>query len=340
MDTAPLAPMEAKLAAELPAPPGWQYEPKWDGFRALAQRDGERIEIWSKSGKPLARYFPEMVAALRELPEREFLFDGELVIPIGQRLSFDALQARLHPAASRIARLSEETPAQLLLFDGLRIGSRDLAEAPLADRRAALENFVGSLRCSNILLSPCSLDHDAALRWLAQSGGALDGVIAKPLGAPYAAGERAMIKVKQHRTADCVVGGYRETDTGAVASLLLGLYGPDGRLDHVGFTSSFPGRDRAALLKQVAPRRDGPGFTGDSPGGPSRWNGGKAKPYVPLDHSLVVEVLYDQVTAGRFRHGARLLRWRLDKAPGQCTREQLVRELSPAELMALIGSDP
>lgn len=336
MDSAPLAPMEAKLAGELPHPPGWQYEPKWDGFRALAQRDGDAIEIWSKSGKPLARFFPEMVAALAALPERRFLLDGELVIAIGERLSFDALQARLHPAASRIARLSQETPAQLILFDCLQAGSRDLAGEPLSARRKALERFDVSLRTDRILLSPASNDREAALDWLSQSGGALDGVIAKPLNAPYAAGERAMVKVKQRRTADCVVGGYRETEGGSVASLLLGLYDDVGRLDHVGFTSSFPARDRAALLQKLVPHRGGPGFTGDAPGGPSRWNGGKANPYVPLKHELVLGVLYDQVTAGRFRHGTRLLRWRPDKAPAQCTRDQLVRELSPAELLALI----
>jgi ATP-dependent DNA ligase len=340
MDTAPLAPMEAKLAAELPEPPGWQYEPKWDGFRALAAREGDRIELWSKSGKPLARYFPEMVAALGALPEPNFLLDGELVIPIGERLSFDSLQARLHPAASRIARLSKETPAQLILFDCLRLGELDLRDRPLDVRRAALAGFIGPLGTGRVLLSPASLDRHAALGWLAQSGGALDGVIAKPLDAPYAAGERAMTKVKQRRTADCVVGGYRETAGGAVASLLLGLYDKNGKLDHVGFTSAFSARDRAALPKRLAPHRDGPGFTGDAPGGPSRWNGGKANPYVPLKHELVVEVLYDQVTAGRFRHATRLLRWRPDKAPRQCTREQLVRELSPAELLALIGSGP
>ena len=336
MDTAPLAPMEARLAEALPEPPGWQYEPKWDGFRALAQRDGDDIEIWSKSGKPLARYFPDMVAALAALPQRHFLLDGELVIPLKERLSFDALQARLHPAPSRIARLSKETPAQLILFDCLQLGRRNLGDKPLEQRRAALEAFAASLQSAHLMLSPASRDRTAALDWLTRSGGALDGVIAKPLDAPYAAGERAMVKVKQHRTADCVVGGYRETENGAVVSLLLGLYTSGGRLDHVGFTSAFPARDRAAILDRLGAHRGGSGFTGDAPGGPSRWNGGKAKPYVPLDHELVVEVLYDQVTAGRFRHGTRLLRWRPDKAPAQCTRDQLVRELSPAQLLTLI----
>lgn len=336
MNAAPVEPMEARLAQALPEPPGWQYEPKWDGFRALAERDGEQIEIWSKSGKPLGRYFPEMVAALGALTERRFLLDGELVIPIGDRLSFDSLQARLHPAASRIERLSRKTPAQLLVFDCLAVGSRNLRAEPLEQRREALEAFMKTGKSDPILLSPTTLDRSAALDWLAQSGGALDGVIAKPLAAPYAAGERAMIKVKQHRTADCVVGGYREADGGGVASLLLGLYDDAGELDHVGFTSAFSASDRPGLLGIVQPHRGGPGFTGNAPGGPSRWNGGKANPYVPLHHELVVEVSYDQVTAGRFRHGTKLLRWRPDKAPRQCTHEQLVRELSPAELLALI----
>lgn len=336
MDSAPIAPMEARLAAELPQPPGWQYEPKWDGFRAIVARDGGTIDIWSKAGKPLTRYFPEMVEALAALPQRRFLLDGELVIPIDGRLSFNSLQARLHPAASRIARLAQATPAQLILFDCLQLGAQDLRAEPLTTRRAALERFAEPVVGERIMLSPASLDRNDALDWLARTGGALDGVVAKPIEAAYAAGERTMIKVKQRRTADCVVGGYRESDGGEVASLLLGLYDADGRLDHVGFTSAFAAADRAKLKQKLAPHRGGPGFTGNAPGGPSRWNGGAAKPYVPLAHELVVEILYDQVTAGRFRHGTRLLRWRPDKAPSQCTCDQLASELSPAELISLI----
>lgn len=335
-DTPPIMPMEARLAAALPDPPGWQFEPKWDGFRAIAVRDGGDVELWSKSGKPLARYFPEVAEMLGRLETRRFMLDGELVIPVGDHLSFAALQARLHPAASRILRLSSETPAQLILFDCLALEGRDLASEALEIRRAALEAFHARTREASLLLSPRSLLRTDAERWLSETGGALDGVIAKPLDQPYQAGERAMVKVKQHRTADCVVGGYRLAENGAVASLLLGLFDEDGKLDHVGFTSSFSADDRTALLSELKPHEGPPGFTGNAPGGPSRWNGGKANPYVPMRHTLVAEVVYDQVTAGRFRHGAKFLRWRPDKAPEQCTRDQLARELRPDELAALL----
>ncbi|HEY0623430.1 ATP-dependent DNA ligase [Sphingomonas sp.] len=337
MDAAPFAPMEARLAEALPDPPGWQYEPKWDGFRAIAVRESDAIAIWSKSGKPLGRYFPEMLEALATIPEKRFILDGELVIPIGDRLSFDALQARLHPAASRIAKLSVATPAQLILFDCLRLGPDELLDTPLAQRRERLEALHKRIESPALILSPCTPDRAAAEAWLARTGGALDGVIAKPLNAPYQPGERAMVKVKQLRTADCVVGGYRTDAKGLVVSLLLGLYDDDGKLDHVGFTAAIPARERAALKRKLAPHQGEPGFTGNAPGGPSRWTGGKARDYVKLRHKLVAEVRYDQVTAGRFRHGTRLLRWRPDKAPEQCTRDQLVRELKPAELLALIG---
>jgi ATP-dependent DNA ligase len=328
--------MEARLVAALPDDPGWQFEPKWDGFRALAMRDGDQIEIVSKSGKPLGRYFPEVVAMLAALPERRFLLDGELIIPVGDILSFSALQARLHPAPSRIARLSAETPAQLMLFDCLAVGGRDLGAAPLVERRAALEAFHAGTRTPDLLLSPASRALSEAQDWLARSGGALDGVVAKRLDEPYRGGERAMLKVKQLRTADCVVGGYRTVAGGdAVASLLLGLFDHQGRLDHVGFTSGFAAGERGPLADKLAPFVGPPGFTGDAPGGPSRWNGGEGKPWIALRHELVVEVIYDQVTAGRFRHGTRLLRWRPDKAPGQCTRDQLRYELRPAELLEL-----
>lgn len=338
MTDAPIAPMEALLVDALPDGPGWYYEPKWDGFRAIAERDGDRVEIWSKSGKPLARYFPEVAARLLALPEARFLLDGELVIPIGNQLSFDALQARLHPAASRIAKLSQETPAQLILFDCLRVGDRDLATAPLAERREALAGFHAGLNDPALVLSPYSIDPKDARRWLADAGGALDGVIAKPAGEPYHPGQRAMRKIKQLRTADCVVGGYRSSADGTVASLLLGLFGEDAMLDHVGFTSGFPAAERRALAPLLAPHEGGPGFTGKAPGGPSRWNAGKDHGYVPLAHALVAEVVYDQVTAGRFRHGTRFLRWRPDKSAEQCTREQLVRELRPAELIEIVGA--
>jgi ATP-dependent DNA ligase len=201
--------MEALLAAELPEGDGWQYEPKWDGFRCLGRRDGGAVDLISKSGKPLGRYFPEIERLLLGLSETKFLIDGELILPLGDALSFDALQLRLHPAASRVERLSKETPAQYMLFDMLEIGGKSLADKPLSERRAALEQFQARHASADLLLSPATRDRDVALGWLERSGGALDGVIAKRLDQPYQFGERAMINVKQHRSADCVVGGFR-----------------------------------------------------------------------------------------------------------------------------------
>jgi ATP-dependent DNA ligase len=330
------AAMEAKLVAELPSGPGWRFEPKWDGFRALVWREGDRVEIQSKSGKPLARYFPEVVAMIAGLAETRFLLDGELILPVGDVLSFDALQQRLHPAASRVARLARETPAQLMLFDLLAEGGHDLADRPFAERRRALDTFHARHATPALLLSPQTEDVEQAAAWLRASGGALDGVVAKRADLPYRPGERAMLKVKQHRTADCVVGGVRRDADGAVTSLLLGLYGPDALLHHVGFVSGLPAAERRALADRIAPCLGGAGFTGKAPGGPSRWTGGEARAYDPLAPELVVEVLYDQVTADRFRHGARLLRWRPDKAPHQCRTDQLIHELRPSELAAIV----
>ena len=327
--------MEAKLVTELPDEPGWQYEPKWDGFRALIFRDDDDVEILSKSGKSLARYFPEIVAMTRAVRKEQFILDGELILPVGDVLSFDALQARLHPAASRIEKLSRETPAQLMLFDCLQIGRYDLSKSPLEQRRIALEAFHSKHSGLSLLLSNCTRDIDAARLWLARSGGALDGVVAKRLDDVYRAGERSMLKVKQHRSADCVVGGFRRATDGGVASLLLGLHDDDGRLHHVGFTSSIDNTERVALISKLEPLIGAPGFTGKAPGGPSRWNDGKENEWEPLRNELVVEVLYDQVTGQRFRHGTKLLRWRPDKAPSQCHLDQLTHELRPAELTTL-----
>ena len=333
----PIAPMEARLVSALPDEAGWQYEPKWDGFRVIAVRRDDDLVLWSKSGKPLDRYFPELRVLFLALPESRFIVDGEIVVPVGDRLSFGALQARLHPAASRVEKLARETPAQVVLFDLLHRGGEDFADRPLAGRRAALEAFHARLDPSAVRLSPASTDIAQARDWLAEAGGALDGVIAKPLDLPYRPGERAMAKVKQRRTADCIVAGYRETPDGkGVASLLLGLYDADGKIDHVGFTSGMPGADRAPLLQKLKPLVEPPGFTGRAPGGPSRWNGGEAKPWFPLRPELVVEVGYDQVTDDRFRHGTTLLRWRPDKRADQCTMAQLEREASPAEIGALL----
>lgn len=325
------APMEAKLVADLPADAGWQFEPKWDGFRAIAVRRGGALELYSKSGKRLDRFFPEIAAMLEALPERCFILDGELVVPLGDTLSFDSLQARLHPAPSRIARLARETPAQLILFDCLGLGEVDLLGEPLTARRAALEAFHADHGGPDLLLSPRTTSVAHARAWLATSGGALDGVMAKRSDEPYRPGERAMLKVKTLRTADCVVGGYREAE-GEIVSLLLGLYDEAGALDLVGFLSGIGAGLRPQLRPRLAPLVGGAGFTGRAPGGPSRWNEGKEKPWIALKPELVVEVGYDQVTGARFRHGTRFLRWRPDKAPGQCTMEQLVPALAPSRL--------
>jgi ATP-dependent DNA ligase len=334
-----LPPMEARLTAEIPAGEGWQFEPKWDGFRCLAFRDGEAVELQSKSGKPLARYFPEVAAALQALGEQRFVLDGELVLPVGETLSFAALQMRLHPAASRVARLSQETPAQLMLFDCLQLGAKDLREAPLVERRAALERFMTGAAGPRLLLSPITTERRVAERWFAESGRALDGIVAKRRDGPYGAGERAMTKVKRQRTADCVVGGYRLDATGRkVGSLLLGLYDDAGKLNYVGFTSSFSAAERADLLAELKPLRGSSAFTGSAPGGPSRWSRGRSSEWVPLRAERVVEVLYDQVTGQRFRHGTTFLRWRPDKAPRQCTMEQLAHALRPAALERVLAA--
>ena len=335
-----LLPMEAKLVSELPDDGSWQFEPKWDGFRALLFRAGSDVEIMSKSGKPLGRYFPEIVEILRSIDRSQFTLDGELILPIGDVLSFDALQARLHPAASRIERLSRETPAQIMLFDCLMLDGHDMIAEPLSERRVQLEAFHKAHGGNSMLLSNRTMDIGVARSWLGRGGGALDGVVAKQVGEPYRPGERAMLKVKQHRSADCVVGGFRRTkDGGGVASLLLGLYDDEGLLHHVGFTSGIAAAERAELLCRLEPLVEAPGFTGKTPGAPSRWNNGQESEWEPLRSELVVEVIYDQVTGDRFRHGTRLHRWRPDKAPRQCIMDQLIHEVRPAELSAL-GSGP
>ena len=333
------APMEALLAAELPEGEGWQFEPKWDGFRCLARRDGGEVTLTSKSGKPLGRYFPDVVGILEGVKEKQFLLDGELIIPVGDVLSFEALQLRLHPAESRVRKLAAEHPAELMLFDALELGGRPLGGEPLAKRREALEEFFAKNAVPGLHLSPVTGDRDTAVRWLQRSGGALDGVIAKRADLEYRSGERAMVKVKQQRTADCVVGGFRYAEKKKeVGSLLLGLYDADGKLNHVGFTSAIPAKERAALTKKLEGLVQPPGFTGNAPGGPSRWNTERSMAWEPLKPVLVVEVRYDQVTGGRFRHGTGFLRWRPDKDPKQCTYEQLAPELRPSQLEQLFST--
>ncbi len=333
-----IAPMEALLADELPDGPGWQYEPKWDGFRCLARRDGATVELISKSGKPLARYFPDMVERIAALKARRFLIDGELVIPADDALSFEALQLRLHPAESRVRKLAAQTPAEFILFDLLELNGRTLAGKPQSERRAELERFVDDNPAQAIKLSPATTDRETALGWLEKSGGALDGVIAKRLDLPYRHGVRAMIKVKQRRTADCVVGGFRyASKKREVGSLLLGLYDEAGILHHVGFTSAIPAIEREELTKVLEKLAGVSGFTGRAPGGQSRWSNARSEQWEPLKPRLVVEVRYDQVTDRRFRHGTALLRFRPDKAPEQCTFDQLAPALNPAKLKALFG---
>ena len=328
--------MEAKLVEELPDG-DWQYEPKWDGFRCLAFKAGGEVDLKAKSGKPLARYFPEMVEALKRVKAPSFVLDGELAIASGDEFSFDAMLQRIHPAESRIRRLAAETPAIFILFDLLLDASgKSLIEAPLTMRRAALEEFFALARQEHALkLSPYTLSRPEAERWLKQGGTALDGVVAKLRDGPYVPGERAMMKVKQRRTADCVVGGFRyRTGSREVGSLLLGLYDARGRLDHVGFTATIANKDRAALTAKLEALIAPPGFTGKAPGGPSRWSTERSEQWQPLKPKLVVEVSYDQVTGNRFRHGSKLVRFRPDKRPSQCTLEQIEPAAKPAKLIA------
>jgi ATP-dependent DNA ligase len=331
--------MEALLAAELPEGDGWQFEPKWDGFRCLARRDGEEVTLTSKSGKPLGRYFPDVVEMFGTLRQTDFLLDGELIIPVGDALSFDALQLRLHPAESRVRKLAAAHAAEFMLFDVLALHGKDLTNEPLSKRRRALEKFFAAHHAPGLHLSPVTHDRRTAVDWLERSGGALDGVIAKRSDLEYRSGERAMIKVKQQRTADCVVGGFRYAEKKkVVGSLLLGLYDDQGLLNHVGFTSAIPAKERAALTKDLEALIGPPGFTGSAPGGPSRWNTERSMAWQPLKPVLVVEVRYDQITSGRFRHGTGFVRWRPDKDPKQCTYQQLAPELRPSELKELFGT--
>jgi ATP-dependent DNA ligase len=267
------------------------------------------------------------------------VLDGELVIPVGTLLSFDALQMRLHPAQSRITKLAAQTPAVLVLFDLLAQGKSDMTAKPLTARRTALERLAAQFgRQDRLRLSPFTRNRATACKWLGLAGrGALDGVIAKPLNEAYACGERAMVKVKNLKTADCVVGGFRyATESRLVGSLLLGLFNAQGLLDHVGFTSGFADQDRAALTKKLLGLKGAPGFSGNAPGGPSRWSGERSAQWVPLKNRLVAEVRYDHVTDGRFRHGTKFLRWRPDKAVKSCTFDQLQPEARPSKVIAAL----
>lgn len=332
----PVEPMLAKPAAAIP--PGMQYEAKWDGFRAIVFRDGDEIELGSRTGKPLTRYFPELVETLlRQLPQRCVL-DGEIVVARGGRLDFDALLERIHPADSRVRHLAETTPASLIAFDLLALGDESLMATPQRERRDALTDALAGAH-DPLFTAPVTYDLEVARGWFEQFEGAgLDGVIAKPPGLPYLPGERAMVKVKHERTADCVVAGLRPHKSGpVVGSLLLGLYDDAGRLQHVGVCASFPMRRRRELMEELEPLRmaDLTGHpweqwasaeaqaTGRLPGGPSRWTGKKDLSWIALRPERVVEVAYDHMQGDRFRHTAQFRRWRPDREPPQCTYAQL-----------------
>jgi ATP-dependent DNA ligase len=322
------APMEALSVATIPSGPDWQYEPKWDGFRCLVFRDGKVVELVSKAGKPLTRYFPELVAQLAELKPKQFVLDGEIVVPAGKSFSFDSLLQRLHPAASRVNKLSIETPALFIAFDLLEDVSGPLSKLPLRERRERLQAFFKKhiRKHPSLRLSPATQKLASAKKWLKRVGSALDGIIAKRVDLPYASGTReGMQKIKNYRSADCVVGGFRynQGET-VVGSLLLGLYDKSGKLNHVGFTSALSAREKPALTVRLEKLIGGPGFTGNAPGGPSRWASSRSTQWQPLKPKLVVEVCYDHFSGDRFRHGTQLQRWRPDKSPRQCTMDQLL----------------
>ncbi|WP_145796416.1 ATP-dependent DNA ligase [Kitasatospora atroaurantiaca] len=345
----PVQPMLAKSVAEIP--PGMQYEAKWDGFRAIVFRDGDEIEIGSRTAKPLTRYFPELVEAFRrELPER-CVVDGEIVIARDGRLRFEELLERIHPAASRVRTLAERTPASFVAFDLLALGATALDRQPLAERRTALEEALAGA-AAPIHLAPASTDVEVARTWFSRYEGAgLDGVIAKPLDKPYAPGERTMYKVKHQRTADCVVAGYREHKSGpVVGSLLLGLYDATGQLQHVGVCASFPMARRRELVEELRPLRmddltghpwaawadEAAQASSRLPGAVSRWTGTKDLSWVPLRPERVVEVAYDHMEGTRFRHTTQFRSWRPDREPGSCTYGQLEEPVS-YDLAELLG---
>jgi len=334
--------MEARSVEDIPLGDIWQYEPKWDGFRCLLSRSNTSVSLTSKSGQDLTRYFPEVAAAALELPERTFVLDGELVVAVGKTFSFDALLQRIHPASSRIKRLAVETPANLIAFDLLQEGKAELSSLTLTERRPRLERFAA--RCFKgtlFRLSPASRKISDARRWLRLAGGGSDGVIAKRLDLPYQPGNReGMQKIKRHRSADCVIGGFRygeraQAGRRVVGSLLLGLYDDEKLLHHVGFYSGLKASEKPALTAKLEAIAAEQSFTGSTPGGPSRWSTKRSSEWVPVKPRFVVEVSYDHFTAGRFRHGTSLLRWRPDKKPAQCTMDQLKQKsIAPATLLS------
>jgi ATP-dependent DNA ligase len=322
----PYPPMEAKRVSSVPTGDGWLYEPKWDGFRAVIFRDGDDVAIQSKAGQPLARYFPEIVEAMRGLKAKEFVLDGEIVVPIDGKPSFDHLLQRIHPADKRVRKLVEETPANYFAFDLLALKSKDFTALPIEERREKLNAFFESVDDKLLHLSPATTDRKLALQWFEKFGSlGLDGVMAKRIGEPYHSGDReGMVKVKHLKTADCVVGGFRYGEgTKSVGSLLLGLYDDEGRLVYIGHSSSIKRDDRDALTKKLESMRGENPFEVRVPGGPSRWATEKSSEWEPVRPELVCEVEFDYFSQGRFRHGSKFLRWRPDKKPRQCGMEQV-----------------
>jgi ATP-dependent DNA ligase len=335
----PFPPMEALSVDQIPSGPEWQYEPKWDGFRCLVFRNGDRIELQSKAGQPLTRYFPELVEDIRRVKAEKLVLDSEIVIPVERTFSFDALLQRIHPAQSRMNKLARETPALIIAFDLLLDGEGEpLIDLPLSERRRKLDllapkYFRGTKR---IRLSPATSKLVEAKRWLDRVGTTLDGIIAKRLDLPYRSGDRSgMQKIKNYRSADCVVGGFRYNEgKPVVGSLLLGLYDDKGRLNHVGFTSTIKRAEKPELTRKLENLIAPPGFTGNAPGGPSRWSTTRSGEWQPLKPVLVVEVCFDHFSGERFRHGTKLMRWRPDKSPRQCTLDQVKQK--KADLMKLL----
>jgi ATP-dependent DNA ligase len=319
-----LEPMEAKPVTKLPAGAGWLYEPKWDGYRCLAFRDGPHVSLFSKRGTNLNRYFPELVAGLAKLRPKRFVLDGEILVVVAGRPDFDSLQLRMHPAESRIKKLSAEIPTVLMVFDLLAdTKGKDLRSLAFADRRETLEAFfVGAGASPFLMLSPATSSLKTAESWLKLAGQGMDGVMAKRLGDHYQPGKRAMQKFKLWKSIDCVVGGIYEDGRGHVEHLLLGLYDDDGKLNYIGRCPA-PGTE-AEIRKKLKPVMGGEGFTGHKPQPTNRWTG-KKHTAVMLKPKLVLEASADHVAGGRMRHGSRFMRWRPDKKPSQCTMEQVER---------------
>lgn len=350
----PVRPMLAKIASAIPPGPGFSYEPKWDGFRCVVFRDGAEIELGSRNDRPLTRYFPEVTELLQAALPARCVVDGEIVVVTEHGLDFDVLQQRLHPAASRIAKLAAETPASFVAFDLLALDDRDLTGAPFRERRELLESILDTAP-GRVHLTPLTTDPELARDWFTRFEGAgFDGVMVKADDQPYQQNKRVMLKVKHERTADCVVAGFRWHKDGAgVGSLLLGLFDEQGRLHHVGVASSFTAARRTELVAELAPYReraldDHPWRDwadtaaqaesgGSMPGGISRWSAGKDLSWEPLRTELVAEVRYEHVQSDRFRHGGRLVRFRTDRTPESCTYAQL-EEVAPAELHEIFGN--